>query len=199
MRARPIIWCDGARDDMHDWICYILYGTLDGHTHVYVGKTNDMSRRLRQHRGEIVGGAKRTSRLRQRGVMWMLAATNQGFRDEREVLVFEAQMEAPRERRLLREHQSGLIYMKALPRALHNAHLLCKTAEFSHISVKVHDLGPHKELSYDVCAFEPSNIVQIPAEPRIKTERKSCVKKSALDLRIEKYAALQQTYINRFK
>lgn len=179
---------------MHDWICYILYTVLNGNVHVYIGKTNDMARRLRQHRGEIVGGAKRTARLRQRGAVWVLAATNQGFRSEREVLVFEAQMEQPTERRLLRHHQSDVMYMKALPRALHNAHLLCKTLEFSHISVKIHDLGPHSELAYPVQPFESAAIVQIPPEPRVKS-----VKKTALEKRIEKYAALQQFYIEQLK
>lgn len=186
---------------MHDWICYILYGILNGVVHVYVGKTNDMARRLRQHRGEIVGGAKRTARLRERGATWMLAATNQGFRSEREVLVFEAQMEQPNERRLLRQHQGDLLYMKALPRALINAHLLCQTSEFSHISVKVHDTAPHPELVYPICAFEAQNITQIPLEPRIKISaaRIKAPKQSALDRRIEKYTALRNACIQRLQ
>lgn len=43
-----------------NWFVYMLI-----HTHStipYIGKTNDLTRRLRQHNGEISGGAKRTHR-----------------------------------------------------------------------------------------------------------------------------------------
>ena len=40
------------------WYCYILRSTLCDQT--YNGSTNDLTRRLRQHNGEISGGAKAT-------------------------------------------------------------------------------------------------------------------------------------------
>ena len=40
------------------WFCYILKSTLCDKT--YNGSTNDLHRRLRQHNGEICGGAKAT-------------------------------------------------------------------------------------------------------------------------------------------
>ena len=39
------------------YYCYIL---INSNNHTYVGSTNNLARRLRQHNGEIVGGAKST-------------------------------------------------------------------------------------------------------------------------------------------
>ena len=44
------------------WFVYVL-GSLSV-KRTYVGCTNDVARRLRQHNGEIVGGAKSTQRCR---------------------------------------------------------------------------------------------------------------------------------------
>ena len=43
---------------MSFWSCYLLFSN-DGKK-TYVGATTDIDRRLRQHNGEISGGAKRT-------------------------------------------------------------------------------------------------------------------------------------------
>jgi len=177
---------------MHAWICYIIFAIVDGRVWVYVGKTNDMTRRLRQHRGEIAGGAKETARLRKRGGFWQLAATNWGFCSEREALVFEAQLQEPRKRRLLRDKQEDLCYMKELPRTLYNAHLLCDTPEFSHVRVHVHSCGPHVELQYPLQKFTIEPIA--PASPVPKPK-----KLSASEARLEKYKALQAHYVAQFK
>ena len=42
---------------MSSYLCYIL---LNEKGNTYVGSTNNLTRRLRQHNGEIVGGAKST-------------------------------------------------------------------------------------------------------------------------------------------
>lgn len=178
---------------MHAWICYIIFAVVDGRVWVYVGKTNDMTRRLRQHRGEIAGGAKETSRIRQRGGFWQLAATNWGFCSEREALVFEAQLQDPRKRRLLRDKQEDLRYMKDLPRTLYNAHLLCDTPEFSHVRVNVHSCGPHTELEYPMTKFTIHQPSTTP-KPIVQTKPKS-----KLEERIEKYKALQEHYVSKFK
>jgi predicted GIY-YIG superfamily endonuclease len=180
---------------MHDWICYVIWAVVDGRVRVYVGKTNDMHRRLRQHRGEIVGGAKETSRLRQRGAFWQLAATNWGFRSEREALVFEAQLQEPHKRRLLRDRQDDLCYMKEFPRTLYNAHLLCETSEFGHVHVRVHDTSPHPELEYPISPFnvKPS---PPPSKPIPPPEKRAPTKKiSSIDARIAKYKQLREHYI----
>jgi len=43
----------------NNYIIYLLYNTSNNNT--YVGITNNQVRRLRQHNGELVGGAKYTS------------------------------------------------------------------------------------------------------------------------------------------
>jgi len=44
---------------MTDYVVYVLINTL--HNRTYVGITNNPTRRLRQHNGELVGGAKYTT------------------------------------------------------------------------------------------------------------------------------------------
>lgn len=50
------------------WVCYLLWSEKLGKT--YVGCTNNFSRRLRQHNGELSGGGIFTSR----GRPWELVA-----------------------------------------------------------------------------------------------------------------------------
>jgi structure-specific endonuclease subunit SLX1 len=65
------------------YLCYILAAS-DGRR-TYVGITNNLARRLRQHNGELSGGAKATRAWRP----WGLFATITGFRTSTEVLMFE--------------------------------------------------------------------------------------------------------------
>ncbi len=64
------------------WYVYYLQG--DGHRGTYIGKTNDLDRRLAQHNGQKAGGAKAT-----RGRHWNRVCYVQGFEDERAALQFE--------------------------------------------------------------------------------------------------------------
>lgn len=66
----------------HPWCCYCLRSET-GTT--YVGSTVDLDRRLRQHNGEIAGGAKATAR----GQGWRRICYVLGFPDERAALQFE--------------------------------------------------------------------------------------------------------------
>ena len=43
---------------MHSYVCYCLQSSVSNKT--YVGVTNNLKRRLRQHNGELVGGARYT-------------------------------------------------------------------------------------------------------------------------------------------
>ena len=49
-----------------------------------------MERRLRQHNGELVGGARITSRAAAAGGVWYVAAHVEGFRSRHDALSFEA-------------------------------------------------------------------------------------------------------------
>ena len=64
------------------WYCYLLLSEDNKRT--YVGATIDIHRRLRQHNGEISGGAKAT-----RGSSWRRVCYIEGFPDECATLQFE--------------------------------------------------------------------------------------------------------------
>jgi structure-specific endonuclease subunit SLX1 len=64
------------------WFCYML-ASIDGRK-TYVGATVDPNRRLRQHNGEISGGARAT-----KGRVWKRRFLVGGFEDERAALRFE--------------------------------------------------------------------------------------------------------------
>ncbi len=65
------------------WLVYIIQSTSSART--YVGCTNNFARRIRQHNGEITGGAKYT-----RGNSWAPVVTIEGFADDqRHALQFE--------------------------------------------------------------------------------------------------------------
>lgn len=56
--------------------CYLLKSTIGDST--YNGYTNDLTHRLRQHNGELVGGAKATTRLLRAGGTWEVIAVITG-------------------------------------------------------------------------------------------------------------------------
>ena len=62
--------------------CYLLY--IPGTNRTYIGATNDPAHRLRQHNGELTGGAKAT-----KGNKWTQAFYVSGFPDWSNTLQFE--------------------------------------------------------------------------------------------------------------
>ena len=74
---------------MSNYIVYLLVNTCNSNT--YVGITNNKDRRLRQHNGEIVGGAKAT---REKGI-WNFYAVLTGFSDHKEALCCEWRIKHP--------------------------------------------------------------------------------------------------------
>ncbi len=66
------------------WHCYMLETCDGGRSKTYVGATVNPDRRLRQHNGEIAGGARATS-----GRRWRRRYLIGGFADERAALKFE--------------------------------------------------------------------------------------------------------------
>lgn len=71
-----------------DFVCYALFSKCRRRT--YIGKTNDLLRRLRQHNGEIKGGAKATKGMQHDHLYFV-----SGFKDEKQALKFEWRMHHP--------------------------------------------------------------------------------------------------------
>ena len=71
---------------MNSSYVYFLMST-DGST--YIGATIDLNRRLRQHNGEIKGGAKRTTMKVAKGETWQRVCYVGGFPDWTAALQFE--------------------------------------------------------------------------------------------------------------
>lgn len=69
-----------------NFICYVI-ATQDKNF-TYCGITNNPTRRLRQHRGELTGGAAYTAKH----VGWRYAYQIKGFTTRREALSFEYQL-----------------------------------------------------------------------------------------------------------
>jgi len=67
------------------WCVYLL-ATVEPPTKTYVGATIDVDRRLRQHNGELSGGAKATSMV---PGGWYRVCYVKGFADNHEALRFE--------------------------------------------------------------------------------------------------------------
>ena len=101
-----------------EWFVYMLINKNS--TIPYIGKTNDLDRRLRQHNGEIKGGAKRTHRALNFKIeegrggelegdegKWNRVLHVKGFIDERAALHFENRFQ--RERRRVSKHFANSI------------------------------------------------------------------------------------------
>jgi structure-specific endonuclease subunit SLX1 len=74
--------CDVSGSVSKPWFCYMLQSTDQRKT--YVGATVDPNRRLRQHNGELAGGARAT-----KGRSWTRRYLVGGFTEERAALRFE--------------------------------------------------------------------------------------------------------------
>ena len=99
------------------YICYVLVSDCARRT--YCGITNNPARRIRQHNGEIRGGAKYT-----RGRHWTYAFRVAGFRDKREALSFEWHLKHQTRRRrrgrtALARREAARDALLALPRWAH--------------------------------------------------------------------------------
>ena len=65
------------------WTCYLL--CTPDRKHTYIGATLDPDRRLRQHNGDIKGGAKATRKCRE----WQTVLRVSPFPEQRDALQFE--------------------------------------------------------------------------------------------------------------
>jgi predicted GIY-YIG superfamily endonuclease len=95
--------------------CYLLY--LPGTNRTYIGATKDPAHRLRQHNGELAGGAKATH-----GHKWTQAFYLSGFPDWRTTLQFEwAWKYHGRKRPGLKGKVAALTNLLSTPRATKNS------------------------------------------------------------------------------
>jgi predicted GIY-YIG superfamily endonuclease len=79
---------------------YLLTPVGEGHLEKsYIGFTLDPAKRLRQHNGEIVGGAGRTKKLRP----WEIVCVVSGFPDKKAALQFEWLWQHPYRSRIARK------------------------------------------------------------------------------------------------
>lgn len=74
---------DSQDDDVSRWSCYCLVSASD---RTYVGATVDLPHRLRQHNGELAGGARSTHR---EAGSWRVLHHVVGFSDKSKALSFE--------------------------------------------------------------------------------------------------------------
>lgn len=73
--------------DDKNHMCYILLSNSG--KRIYIGYTVNFARRLRQHNGEIIGGAKKTKR----GRPWKPVCLISGFLDQSSALRFEYRLQ----------------------------------------------------------------------------------------------------------
>lgn len=73
--------------DLQQHLCYVL--SSDVSSRQYIGYTVDFKRRLRQHNGEITGGAKKTSKYRP----WRPFCIITGFNESSVALRFEYRLQ----------------------------------------------------------------------------------------------------------
>ncbi len=87
------------------YYCYILYTSNAFYTNqTYNGSTNDLKRRIRQHNGELVGGAKSTSN---KGP-WEYLAVISGFESHKEALSCEWRIKHPTNKKLRPKKYCGV-------------------------------------------------------------------------------------------
>ena len=93
------------------WNCYILRSLDPEHQNsTYVGMTNNLPRRLRQHNGEISGGAKSTHKNRPYEMYCIVS----GFRTKGEALSYEWRIKHPEGNKRRNQYRGVLGRIKAL-------------------------------------------------------------------------------------
>ncbi|EPY19434.1 structure-specific endonuclease subunit SLX1 [Angomonas deanei] len=118
--------------------CVYLLTSLDPQCEgdFYIGYTVDPLRRLRQHNGELVNGAKRTHR---HGRPWCIVCCVSGFAEDRTALKFEWTWQHPKESKRLRLAATTLIGgLRRLPCAVAVLHCLLRADLFSCLELTLH-------------------------------------------------------------
>jgi len=108
------------------YFCYLLISACGRRT--YIGATVDLSRRLRQHNGAIVGGARATRGYRP----WHVGAVCSGFATWAEALRFEW--------RWKRVGKKARHYSRGVTGRLRRARELCASVVFDSVTLRLADL-----------------------------------------------------------
>lgn len=148
---------------------YLLMG--NGGRRTYVGFTTNPRRRLRQHKGELVGGAKRT-----KGRDWSMMLLVHGFPNAVAALRFEWQLQHPESARPLRVARSSAALLLPKSRAAQGT-LLVKLRALAHLlrvppwcrmGLTLHWLQPEARVRFDSLGLPPPAHVLI-AEGDLET------------------------------
>lgn len=86
------------------WCCYILKSCIYPNR-TYIGSTNDVRKRLRQHNGEIAGGAKATSSIKPLEFLCIISK----FEDRKKVCQFEWILKHPTGKKKRQSKYSGVL------------------------------------------------------------------------------------------
>ncbi|KPA79600.1 hypothetical protein ABB37_05401 [Leptomonas pyrrhocoris] len=121
--------------------CVYLLTSLDPQCEgdFYIGYTVNPLRRLRQHNGELVNGARRTSR---RGRPWTIVCCVSGFTEDRVALKFEWCWQNPTVSARLKHTVGILKGLRRLPYAVGTLHLLIRAPLFNQLDLTLHIFEP---------------------------------------------------------
>lgn len=137
--------------------CYLLRSADPKHPGTtYIGFTTHPRRRIRQHNGEIRGGARKTRSLRtaaadgQAPSGWVMCAIVTGFPSKTAALQFEWAWQHPKESRAVRDtaRESGLLTKRGVASKLHILGLMLGAQPFIHWPLGLHliDTAIHAHL-----------------------------------------------------
>ncbi|KPI87258.1 hypothetical protein ABL78_3653 [Leptomonas seymouri] len=117
--------------------CVYLLTSLDPECEgdYYIGYTVNPLRRLRQHNGELVNGARRTSR---RGRPWTIVCCVSGFTEDRAALKFEWCWQNPTVSTRLKHTVGALKGLRRLPYAVGVLHFLVRAPLFNQLDLSLH-------------------------------------------------------------
>lgn len=146
---------------MSRYLCYLLVSQCAGHQNkIYVGVTNNLQRRLRQHNGALKrGGAKYTRKYRP----WTVVATVRHFATQQEALQFEWALQHPgrtrhlkihREARLVNSQRSLRNYVRAAAFLVQHPHWAKRS-----LRLHVHCLPAHLSAQLEAATLDPNAVL----------------------------------------
>ncbi|KAL6879208.1 hypothetical protein J3F83DRAFT_725453 [Trichoderma novae-zelandiae] len=159
------------------YVVYVLRSTVKA-TSIYVGSTPNPPRRLRQHNGEVQGGAKRTSRDQYRP--WEMVVLASGFPSSVAALKFEWALNnphltthIPKEERITVATQRKRNGMPrrgphSLKSIVSNLHLLTRVPSFSRWPLNIHFLSRDAHAAWE--RWTETSEMPVPPSLKILTD-----------------------------